>query len=132
MTFETTLALIALVGIVLAVGAQAYGISSWLLFAFGCIPAAVVLALAAWEVSTPCDHRNASRAVGVLFLLALLSSMTVYAGAALAGVIDGLRWAKARGYGKALSYLACPLACVLGGGLVLYAALAVLFHCYES
>ena len=49
MTLEPLLALIALGGIVLAVGGRAYGISSWRLFVAACVPAAVALGLAVWE-----------------------------------------------------------------------------------
>jgi uncharacterized membrane protein YjgN (DUF898 family) len=133
MTFETTVVLIALVGIVVAVGAHAYGISSWRLFTFGCVPAAVVLALAVWEIGRPCDHHGVSKALGVLFLIGLLASLTLYAAAAVAGVIEGVRSGKAGSHGNAFaSFVVCPLVCVLGGGLVLFAALATALHCYES
>jgi uncharacterized membrane protein len=65
-------------------------------------------------------------------LLALLSSVTLYGAAAVAGVIQGVRSRKAAGFGKVLSHVVvCPLASVLGGGLVLVATVAAAFHCFE-
>jgi hypothetical protein len=132
MSFEGTVAAIVLVGFAVAIVALARGISSWRLFFVGCVPAAVVVALAVREINTPCDHSEDSGVVAVLFVGALLGSLTLYAAAAVAGFIQGLRSGKAGGYGKALSYVvACPLASVLGGAVVLYTALIAALHCFE-
>jgi hypothetical protein len=133
MTLEATVAGIALVGFVVAAVALAYGISSWRLFVFGCIPAAVALGLAAWEINRSCDHPEDPTALEVLFLVPFLLSLTLYVGSAVAGVVEGLRSGKAEGYGKAFaSLVVCPLTCILAGGLVFFAALGAALHCYES
>jgi hypothetical protein len=121
--------LMGLAGVVVAVVGLAFGISSWRMFAFGCVPAAVVLALAVREMDRPCGHGGSSDGIQALFLIGLVLSLTLYAAAAFAGVIEGLRWSKAGAYGKAFSHFACPLASVLGGGLLLFAALVAALHC---
>ena len=133
MSFDTVMVLILLVGIFVAIGAHAYGISSWRLFVFGCIPAAVALGLAAWEINRSCDHPEDPGALEVLFLVPFALSLTLYVGSAVAGVVEGLRTGKAEGYGMAFANLVvCPLTCILAGGLVVFAALGAALHCFES
>jgi hypothetical protein len=134
MTAETSIAVLVLVGIFIAVGAQVFRISAWRLFGAGCVPAAIVVAVSAWVLSTPCGptENQGPRALGVLILICLGLSLVLYAGAAVAGVIDGLRAGKAGRSASALGYFVlCPVVSVIGGGVVLYAAIGTFFHCFE-
>jgi hypothetical protein len=133
MTFETSIALIALGGTVLAVGGRAYGIGSWRLFVAACIPAAVVLGLAVCEIGRTCDHREALEGIRVLFSIGFFLSLTLYAATAVAGLIEGVRSAEDGGSGKAFWHVVgCLFASVLCGGVVLSAGLFAALHCYES
>jgi hypothetical protein len=127
MTSETTFVLLGVIGILVAFGAQALAISPWRLFGVGCAPAALVVGLALWEVSTPCGEAHDTRALGVLFLIALGSSLVLYAATAVGGVIDGIR----SGGGSAANVVLCPLASFVCGAIVLYATFGAVFHCFE-
>jgi hypothetical protein len=127
MTADTTLLVLGLLGILVAFGAQALGISPWRVFGAGCVAAALVVALAVWEVSMPCGEPHGTRGTGVVFLLALGASLVLYAATAIGGVIDGIR----SGRGSAANVVLCPLAGVVCGAIVLYAAFGAVFHCFE-
>jgi hypothetical protein len=127
MSSETTIVVGGVLGILVAFGALALDISPWRLFGVGCVPAAVVVGLAVWEVSTPCGESHDTRALGVLFLIALGSSLVLYAATAAGGVIDGVR----SGGRSAANAVLCPLASFVCGAIVLYAAFGAVFHCFE-
>jgi hypothetical protein len=109
MTAETTIVVLGMLGLLVACGAQAIDISPWRLFGVGCLPGALVVGLA------------------VFFLIALGSSLVLYAGTAVGGVIDGIR----SGGGSGANVVLCPIVGFGCGAVVLYAAFAAAFHCFE-
>ena len=132
MTFEPLLALIAVGGIVLAVGGRAYGISSWRLFVAACVPAAVAVGLAVWEIGRPCDHRE-----GLEGPRAVPARLRPEPDALCRdrGRRSDRRRALGRGRGGGKGFwhvVGCLFASVRCGGLVLSAALLAALHCYES
>jgi hypothetical protein len=127
MTAETTIVVLGMLGLLVAFGAQAVDISPWRLFGVGCLPGALVVGLAVWEVSTPCGEAHSTRSLGALFLIALGSSLVLYAGTAVGGVIDGIR----SNGGSGANAVLCPLVGFVCGAIVLYAAFAAAFHCFE-
>jgi hypothetical protein len=134
MTAETAIVVLLLVGILIALGAQAFRISAWWLLGGGSLAAAVVVLVAAAELSTPCSSTlgDGSGGLAALFVVSLILSLVLYAGAAVAGVIDGLRSVKEGRQGRAVAlFVLCPLASVVAGAIVLYAAIGAAFHCFE-
>ena len=130
MTFQTIVVLMALGAVVVAVGAAASHVSAWWVFGVACFPSAVVLVLAEREISRPCSTWTATNAAAGLGETAVVLSVTLFAAAALAGIVDGVRLGKAGRYGAAFSRFAvCPLTSALGVGLVLYAVLGAALHC---
>jgi hypothetical protein len=127
----TIVVLMGLGALVVAVGGAALRVSPWWIFALACVPSAMMLALVRHEMNEPCG----TGAMGVLdwtFGIAGAVSLTLFAAAALAGLVDGVRLGKARARGAAVSRgVACPLTCVVGFVVVFYAFLVVAFNCLE-
>ena len=132
MTAGETILVLGLIGVFVALYAHSRGVSSWWLFGGGCVPGVVVVLLAVQVLSTPCDQPDTGGVSGGFFVICLGLSLTLYAAAAFAGVLDGVRFAKAGLGGWAFSrFVACPLASAVGVGVDLYLALGAFFHCFE-
>src|SRR5919199_110514 len=102
-TGMTIVLLMGLSALLVAVGGAALKVSPWWIFAVACVPSAVMLALAKHEVSEPCGGNGAMGVVDWTFGIAAAVSLTLFASAALAGVVDGVRLGRAGGRGAAVS-----------------------------
>jgi hypothetical protein len=132
MTLQTAVVLIALGAVAVAVGTVAYRVSPWWAFGVACVPAAVVLVLVEREISGPCSTTAATSTSAALFETAVVLSVTLFAAAALAGIVDGVRMGTAGRYGAAFSRLVvCPLTSAVGVGLVLYGLLGAALRCLD-
>jgi hypothetical protein len=127
----TIAVLMALGALAVAAGGAVFRVSPWWIFVLACVPSAMMLALATHEMREPCG----TGAMGVLdwtFGIAGAVSLTLFAAAALAGIVDGVRLGRARARGAAVSRgVACPLTSVVGFAIVFYAFLVVALHCLD-
>ena len=132
MTTGVVVLLLGLIATGVVLFARAYGISSWLLFGAACGLTALIGAVAVAVASTSCAESDAWSGMGVPFVFSVGASLTLYAGAALGSIVSGFRIGASQGVGKAVSrFVVCPLLSVVGAGVVFYAAIVALFHCFE-
>jgi hypothetical protein len=115
--------------VVVAAGATACRISPWWIFGVGSLVGAATLLLAARVENGSCGSPTAlTRA----FELATALSFTLYAAAALASVIDGVRLRREGDFESTSSrFLVCPVASTFGIGAVFFVFGAVIAHCLD-
>ena len=127
---DTTLVQMALGAALVAVVATAARVSPWWVFALASGAGVGVLVVAKQELNESCWTASASNTDGRLAGILFVASLVLYAAAALRAVIDGRRLSKAGARDAAVSrYLACPLASIVAGGAVFFAALSAALHC---
>jgi hypothetical protein len=118
-----------IVAIVVGATAAAHHVSPWRLFLGACVSAAPILAIAQIEMGRSCD---APHDIGRFWIVAtcLVVSLTLYGATAVDGFADGFRQAQAGARGSAFArVVVCPLLCVGGVVLVLFAVLVAALHC---
>jgi hypothetical protein len=130
MTFGEVVVLMALGALLLAAAASAFRIPPVSIFVAACVPSALVLALAQRELDARCGYATVAGVAGSILVTAAVLALTLWAAAAVAGVIKGVRLAKAGSHEAGVArLLGCPLAGALGGGIVFFALLAAALHC---
>ena len=130
MTLGEVVVLMALGALLVAGGASAFRIPPLAIFVAACVPSAFVLVAA--ELDRSCGRAGAGGVSGVTLAIGIVLALVLWAAAAIAGVVKGIRLAKAGRAEAALArYLGCPLAAVAGGGIVFFASLAAALHCMD-
>ena len=129
MSLQTIALLVGLGAIAVAARATSSHVSPWRVFGLASAAGVLVLLLASWRNGEPCGG-----GVGVadwLFFIAGAISLTLYLGAVLRALVDGIRLGRARDRGAALWRAAVvTFASVLAGAIVLYAFVASAFRCW--
>ena len=124
--------LMVLGAIAVAVGGAAFKVSPWRIFGAACALAVVTLVLAARETNEPCGGTGTVAALDWIFVGATAVSLTLFAAAALAGVVDGVRLGRAGERGVAISRgVGCPLTCMIAFAIVFVVFLSAVLHCLE-
>jgi hypothetical protein len=132
MTLGEVVVLMALGALLVAGGASAFRIPPLAIFVAACVPSAFVLVAAELELDRSCGRAGAGGVSGVTLAIGIVLALVLWAAAAIAGVVKGIRLAKAGRAEAALArYLGCPLAAVAGGGIVFFAGLAAALHCLD-
>jgi hypothetical protein len=130
MTYHEIELVVVLGGIVLAAAATRFDVSPWWIFGLGAIATVVTVGLA-WHVSgEPCAVSYRTGLGDRLFQIAIMSSLVLYAGAALAGIFDGIRWSKAGERDRVLSRaVGIPMVSGMGVVILFFAFIASIGNC---
>ena len=123
MTLHEVEWLIALGALVLAVLATRFDVSPWRIFA---------VALATHMAGEPCAVLHQTGVGNRLFDYTIVSSLTLYAAAALTGIVDGIRLGKAGDRDTAVSRaVGIPIVSAMGVGIVFFAFLYGISPCLD-
>jgi len=130
MTLHEVVWLIVVGAVVLATCATRFDVSPWRVFGLASIATLVTAVLAAHVTGEACGFSARTGADDRLFQIMIVSSLTLYAAASLAGVVDGVRLGK-RGDGeRAISRaVGIPIVSVMGVGAVFFAFLYAIGPC---
>jgi hypothetical protein len=130
MTLHEIELLIGIGAVLLAAVATAYDVSPWRIFGFAGIATVVMVALAAHLAGGPCSASET--AAGQVFEIVVVSSLTLYAAAALRGFVHGIRLGKAGDSEAAIvRCVGCPIAGAVGVGVVFFAFLYAISPCLD-
>jgi hypothetical protein len=122
--------LIVIGAVVLAAAATKYDVSPWRIFGLASFATLATVVLATQISDEPCGVSYRTSAGDRLFDITMVSSLTLYAAASLAGVVDGIRLRKTGEREKAVSRaFGIPLVSAFGVGVLFFALLASLGDC---
>jgi hypothetical protein len=112
----------------LVVVATKFDFSPWWIFGLAGIATVATIVLAVHVSGEPCGlHRT-----GRFFDFMIVSSLALYAAAALAGIVDGIRLRKAGDRDTAVSRaVGIPIVSAIGVGVVFFAALYSIGPCLD-
>jgi hypothetical protein len=124
--------LVVVGAVVLAAAATKYDVSPWRIFGLASLTTLVSVVLATRISDEQCGVSYRTSAGERLFDITMVSSLTLYAAAALAGVVDGIRLGKAGEREKAVSRaFGIPLVSAFGVGVLFFALLASFGDCLD-
>jgi hypothetical protein len=130
MTLHEVEWLMVIGAVVLAAATTWFDVSPWRISGLAGIATVVTVVLAAHVAGEAC---GASARMGTgdrLFEIMIVSSLTLYAAAALAAVVDGIRLGKAGDSEAAISRgVGIPIVSALGVGVVFFAFLSAIGPC---
>jgi hypothetical protein len=121
---------IALGALVLAALVTRFDVSPWRIFGLAGIATLVTIALATHVAGEPCGALDRTGAGDRFFDFTIVSSLTLYAAASLAAVVDGIRLGKAGDRDTAISRaVGIPIVSAMGVGIVFFAFLYSIGPC---
>jgi hypothetical protein len=122
--------LIVVGAVVLAAAATRFDVSPWRIFGLASIATLVTAVLAAHVTGEACGFSARTGADDRLFEVMIVSSLTLYAASALAGVVDGIRLGRRGDSERAISRaVGVPIVSVMGVGIVFFAFLYAIGPC---
>jgi hypothetical protein len=118
-------------GVVLAAAAMRLAVSAWRIFGLAGIATVATVVVAIHVAGEPCGPGRTGLAVRLLDV-AIASSLTLYAAAALAGIADGIRLRRAGDRDRAISRaIGIPMLSGMGVVILLFASLASVGNCLD-
>jgi hypothetical protein len=116
--------------VVLAAAATRFDVSPWRIFGLASIATVVTVMLAAHVAGEDCGFSARTGADDLLFEITIVSSLVLYAAAALAGIVDGIRLRKAGDPDRVISRaVGIPMVSGMGVVVLFFAFMASIGNC---
>jgi hypothetical protein len=131
MTFHEIEWVVGAGAIVLAAAATKLDVSPWRIFGLAGIATVATVVLAMHVSGEPCGLSERMGAVDRFFEITIVSSLTLYAAAALAGIVDGIRLGRAD-HDRAISRaVGIPMVSAMGVVILFFAFMASIGSCLD-
>jgi hypothetical protein len=122
--------LVVVGGVVLAAAATRFDVSPWRIFGLAGIATVATVVLALHVSGEACGVWGRTGLADRVFDITIVSSLTLYAAAALAGIADGIRLGRAGDRDTAISRaVGIPMVSGMGVVILFFAFMGAIGHC---